>query len=208
MTSGFPPPLPEVTPASLRHELARQAQQRSESARRRSEGMAALAAGVGGQTEAARVLGISKAAVSRTVNEGRVRPAGPPLADYLEIDLPRCGSQVPTPDEWLAMPDGERRSAAVRASAHWTAIATAAHRIAVQTRAASEWISETVVMGDADGEPRPALVRADDPDPVPGEPISAVYADMAESLARRAQEAWSAADWWRSHADGDPIDGN
>ncbi|MFJ2882408.1 hypothetical protein [Streptomyces sp. NPDC087272] len=195
------PPLPVVTPAVLRHEKARQAQQRTASASRRSAAMKELAHLMGGQTDAASALGVSKEAVSKTIRGGDRRTAGAlPLADYLEIDLPRCGDQVPTLEEWQGLPAADREAAAEQAHQTWQAIATATLRMAEQARAASEWIAESALFGDADDEPCPPLARDHNPQYGPGPALITVYADIAQSLERSHRTAVTTATYWRELA--------
>ncbi|MFJ2589684.1 hypothetical protein [Streptomyces sp. NPDC087538] len=193
--------LPPPTPAALRHERARQEQQRTASALRASEAMASLVRSMGGQAEAADALGISKAAVSKTVLRRKSAAngvPGVPLADYLEIDLPRCGGQVPTLEEWRALPADEQSAAAERSHRVWSAIHATVSLMAAQAYAAGEWTAEAAVLGDADGAPRPALVS--ELAPGLGEPSIDVLADIADSLASRREEAWRAATYWRELA--------
>lgn len=191
----------EHTPAVLRHEKARQEQQRTASADRRARALAELCDAMGGQAEAAEVLGVSTAAVSKSLVAARRRtPAGPPLADYLELDLPQCGARVPTVEEWEAEADpARRRESAERAVDTWRAMAFVLGRLQRETHAAGEYLS-AAWLGYLDGEEeRPALVEPGDVDRDRDHAsrMADVMAELARSLEEKRRAAWVARDWWQ-----------
>ncbi len=197
----------DYTPAVLRHEKARQEQQRAASADRRAAALAEFCEVLGGQAEAAAALGISTAAVSKSLVAARRRaPAGPPLADYLELDLPNLGHRVPTAEEWEAEEDPEqRRETAERATATWRAMAYVLGTLQRETYAAGEYLAGAVLglLDDEQLAERPALVEEGvvERDRAHASLMADVLADMARSLEERRRAAWVARDWWQGKVD-------
>jgi transposase-like protein len=207
-----PPPGTWLT--TLRHEELRQAAQRTDSANRRA---AALAAGVedkGTISAVADAVGVSREAVSKALREADSRAPAHPLADYLEIDLPRTGANIPTEAEWHALPDTERASAARRAAAGWGALAAFAAHTAADTRRACEALAEILLYDDewSTHEELVALVRAalpgwGDQIPVTAVDIDAlvrVLADTTDSLTARRRIAREQTRRWQQLAGDEP----
>ncbi|WP_329583450.1 hypothetical protein [Streptomyces sp. NBC_01361] len=206
-------PAPEQTPSTLRHADARATQQRAANADRRAASLADFVATVGGQHEAAEVLGITKAAVSKAlVLARRRRVREPALADFVELDLPACGAQVPTVEEWQRLDEGEQLAAAQRSASTWAALAATWGRLHRQTYAASEWLAGVRIgvldpQDEEDAAERPALVTDDDVAAITEQardeysPQITVLADTARALEDQARAARQAHDWWQGQAD-------
>lgn len=203
----------QLIPAALRHADARAAQQRAATADRRAATLAGLVETSGGQQEAADLLGISKAAVSKALVNARSRQLREPvLADFAELDLPACAVQVPTVQEWQAMEGDEQLVAAERAVQTWAALTAMWGRLYRETHSAGEWLA-SVRIGYADPDEeedaaqRPALLTDADVAAVRAQdhgtysPQITVLGDIARALQDQAQAAMRAHDWWQSQVD-------
>jgi hypothetical protein len=205
-------PASEEVPAVLRQADERRTQQRLAEADRRAAALEQYVSAVGGQAEAAEGLGVSVQAVSKALVAARRRGTGePPLVGLLELDLVRCGAQVPSMQEWHELNPGEQRRAAERGALVWGALARTLGRLQRETYAAAEFIAG-VHIGHIDPEvpedaaERPFLVGDDDVTAAAGRndrsnALEYVFGDLARALNRREQEAWRARDWWQGQAD-------
>ena len=132
--------------AAVRREEQRQARQRAASANRRA---ALIREGVsveGTQTAVAQRMGISITALRKTLGQADQREVGEPMADYMELDLPRAGRQVPTPEEWEALPADERPAAAQAAADTWRMIALVSGHLARTLGEVSERVAELLCL--------------------------------------------------------------
>lgn len=205
-------PVSEVVPAVLRQAEERRAQQRLAEADRRATALEQYVAAVGGQAEAAEGLGVSVQAVSKALVAARRREAGePPLAGLMELDLLRCGAQVPSMQEWRELEPGEQRRAAERGALVWGALAFTLGRLQRETYAAAGFIAG-VSTGHLDPDDpedaaeRPYLVGDDDLTAAArrddhASALTYVFGDLARTLEGRVHDAWRARDWWQAQAD-------
>ncbi|MGW6602593.1 hypothetical protein [Streptomyces sp. NPDC055036] len=205
-------PVSEHVPAVLRHAEERRAQQRLAEADRRAAALELYVATVGGQAEAAEGLGVSVQAVSKALVASRRRPTGePPLAGLMELDLLRCGAQVPSVQEWRELEPGEQRRAAERGALVWGALALTLGRLQRETYTAAEFIAG-VRIGHLDpDDPEDAAERphlVDDEDLAAAErqddrasALTYVFGDLARTLESRVHQAQRARDWWQGQAD-------
>ncbi|MFJ3840556.1 hypothetical protein ACIPY6_34320 [Streptomyces sp. NPDC090054] len=193
--------------SAVEREEKRQAWQRTGSANRRAAAINRGVEKLGSQQAVAHDLGVSPAAVSKALGQARHRTAGEvPMADFLELDLPRTAERVPTLEEWRALPTDRQPAAAEAAAFQWGAIATATQRLADQVKDAGAYLYEQWRCGpdeEGDEEPVPALVRTDDLsiDPLP---LMNVYFDLAETLRARTLEAIGSEKFWSSLANPAP----
>ncbi|MFD9422296.1 MULTISPECIES: hypothetical protein [unclassified Streptomyces] len=205
-------PASETVPAVLRHAEERRAQQRQAEADRRAVALERYVGAVGGQAEAAEGLGVSVQAVSKSLVAARRRETGePPLAGLLELDLLKCGAQVPSMQEWRELDPGHRRDAAVRGALVWGALASTLGRLQRETFAAAEFIAG-VHTGHLDPEfpedaaEQPSLVSDEDTLAAAeggdrSHALTYVLSDLASTLESRVHAAWRARDWWQGQAD-------
>ena len=135
-----------------RHEAERQARQRTASADRRAAAIEEGKQSVGSYSAVAEHLGITPAAVSDARANARHRPHLPPMADYIELDLPRVGDAVPTPDEWAALPENEQPDAARRAARHWRSVWHAAGRMLEPIKHDYDVLGDILVAEDWDSD--------------------------------------------------------
>ncbi|MFJ2110737.1 hypothetical protein ACIOEX_02220 [Streptomyces sp. NPDC087850] len=159
----------------------------------------------------AEALGVSVQAVSKSLVAARRRETGePPLAGLLELDLLRCGAQVPSMQEWQELDPGEQRRAAERGALVWGALAHTLGRLQRETYAAAEFVAgvRTGQLDPDDPEDaaeRPYLVRDDDLTAATqrddhSNALTYVFGDLARTLEDRVHEAARARDWWQGQA--------
>ncbi|MFI5748995.1 hypothetical protein ACIBBE_24385 [Streptomyces sp. NPDC051644] len=205
-------PISAGVPAVLRQAKERRAQQQLAEANRRAAALEQYVAAVGGQAEAAGGLGVSVQAISKALVAARRRETGePPLAGLLELDLLRCGAQVPSVQEWRELDSGEQQRAAERGALVWGALAHTLGKLQRETYAAAEFIAgvhtghldpddpedaaeRPFLVGDDD---LAAAVRRDDRSSA----LTYVFGDLARTLEGRVHDAWRARDWWQGQAD-------
>ncbi|MFF8696197.1 hypothetical protein ACF08W_28700 [Streptomyces sp. NPDC015144] len=205
-------PAPERVPAVLRQAEERRAQQRQAEAGRRAVALGQYVAAVGGQAEAAEGLGVSVQAVSKSLVAARRRETGePPLAGLLELDLLRCGAQVPSMQEWRELAPEDRRSATERGALIWGALAATLGQLQRETYAAADFIA-AVHTGHLDPDcpedaaEQPHLVSDADMSAAAegsdqSHALTYVLGDLASALESRARDARRAQGWWQGQLD-------
>lgn len=113
---------------TIRREEQRQKRQRAASADRRTAAIERGKEALGDYAAVAEHLGITRQAISDAVASAAQRTPGEPMADYIEIDLPRLAGRALTTEEWQALPDEERQEAARETYEAWSAILLQSNR--------------------------------------------------------------------------------
>lgn len=190
-----------------KHEPERAARQRAAAANRRA---AALKAGrrlCNTQAEAAEMLGISTAAYGQAIKEAEGRVLPPPMADYIELDLPETGAETVTETEYQALDDEQEQVEAARGNVvKWSTMSWATRHLGESCCEVSDLLAVELTR-----EPEPPWAECRQrltetlPEPWRGQVMTRdhayalmmLMADMAGALGRHSWTASTEADRWK-----------
>ncbi|WP_189968972.1 hypothetical protein [Streptomyces violascens] len=129
----------------------------------------------------------------------------------MELDLLRCGAQVPSMREWQALGPDARRDAAERGALIWAALAHALTQLHRETHAACQFLAGVQIGALDPDDPEDAAERphlVDDRDMAAAArrtdrstALTWAFGDLADTLTARLDEAWRALDWWQGQLD-------